>query len=107
MTAKSQKCTCVGSSGNATTYRIGSIFFVKWVPGQGPEQRESGNTVLYPLIIIILISYIVIKLLVKMRTVPAETGNRTAGSICCSFDQGAKANTTLTTVADVLDDDNL
>ncbi len=42
-----------------------------------------------------------------MRTVPAETENRTAGFICCSIDQGAKASTTLTTVADVLDDDNL
>ncbi len=40
-----------------------------------------------------------------MRTVPAETINGTPGSICCSIDQGAKANTTLTTVADVLDDE--
>jgi hypothetical protein len=45
---------------------------VKWVTGRGPEQRESGKTVLYPLIIIIiLISYIIIKLLIKMRIIPA------------------------------------
>jgi hypothetical protein len=48
------------------------------VPGQGPEQRESGKTVLYLLIIIImLISYIIIKLLIKRRTIPTETRNRT------------------------------
>jgi hypothetical protein len=36
-------------------------FLVKWVPGRGPVQRESGKTVLYPLIIIILLfSYIII-----------------------------------------------
>jgi hypothetical protein len=41
-------------------------FLVKWVPGQGPEQRETGKTVLYLLIvIIILISYIIIKLALK------------------------------------------
>jgi hypothetical protein len=32
---------------------------VKWVPGWGPEQRESEKTVLY-LQIIVLVSYIVI-----------------------------------------------
>jgi len=54
------------------------VFLVKLVPGRGPEQRESGKTVLYLLIInIILISYIIIKLLIKRRTIPAETGNRT------------------------------
>jgi hypothetical protein len=38
------------------------VFLVKRVPGRGPEQRESGETVLYLLIvIIILISYIIIK----------------------------------------------
>jgi hypothetical protein len=48
------------------------------VPGQGPEQRESGKTVLYPLIvIIILISYTIIKLLIKRRTFPAKTRNGT------------------------------
>jgi hypothetical protein len=37
------------------------FFFDKHVPGRGPEQRESGKTVLYPLIIInILISYFLI-----------------------------------------------
>ncbi len=52
---------------------------VNWVPGRGPEQRESCKTVLYPLIIIvILISYIIIKLLIKMRTIPAETRNGTS-----------------------------
>jgi hypothetical protein len=45
---------------------ISSIhFFVKWVPGRGPEQRESVKTVLYLQIIIILISYIIIKLLIN------------------------------------------
>jgi hypothetical protein len=40
--------------------RLG-FFLVKWVPGWGPEQRESGKTVLYPVMInIILISYIFI-----------------------------------------------
>ncbi len=34
---------------------------VKRVPSRGLEQRESGMTVLYALIIIILISYIIIK----------------------------------------------
>jgi len=48
-------------------------FFGKRVPGQGLEQRESGKTVLYPLIIILLISDIIIKLLIKMRTISAET----------------------------------
>ena len=38
------------------------FFLVKWVPGWGPEQRESGKTVLYLLIIItILISNIIRK----------------------------------------------
>ncbi len=38
-----------------------NVFLVKQGPGPGPEQRESGKTVLYPriiIIIIILISYI-------------------------------------------------
>jgi hypothetical protein len=35
-----------------------TIFLVKWVPGWGPEQRESEKTVLYLQIFIILISYI-------------------------------------------------
>ncbi len=34
--------------------------FVMRVPGQGLEQRESGKTVLYPQIIIIGISYIIL-----------------------------------------------
>jgi hypothetical protein len=51
---------------------------VKQVPGGGPEKRESDKTVLYPLrVIIILISYIIIKLLIKRRTIPAKTGNGT------------------------------
>ncbi len=54
------------------------FFLVKQVPGRGTEQRESGKTVLYPLIIIItLISYIIVKLLIKRRTIPAKTGNGT------------------------------
>jgi len=53
-------------------------FLVKQVLGRGPEQRESGKTVLYPLIIIIiLISYIISKSLIRRRTIPAETGNGT------------------------------
>ncbi len=48
------------------------FFLVKRVPGQGPEQRESGKTVIYRIIVIIkLISNIIIKLLIKRRTIPA------------------------------------
>ncbi len=55
-----------------------NFFWVKRVPGQGPEQRESVKTVIYLLIvIIILIRYIIIKLLIKKRTIPAKTGNGT------------------------------
>jgi hypothetical protein len=43
------------------------FFFLMRVPGQGLERRESGKNVLYPQIIIILISYI-IKLLIKRKT---------------------------------------
>ncbi len=54
------------------------LFLVQRVPGRGPEQRESGKTVLYLLISIILfISYIIIQLLFEMRTIPSETGNGT------------------------------
>ncbi len=54
------------------------VFLVKQVPGRGPEQRESGKTVLYlPIIIIIILIYYYIKLLIKMRIIPAETGNGT------------------------------
>jgi hypothetical protein len=60
------------------TIQIANVFLVKQVPAKGPEQRESGKTVLYLLIIIImLISYIIIKLLIKSRAIPAETRNRT------------------------------
>jgi hypothetical protein len=54
------------------------MFFLMRVPGQGPERRESGKTVLYLQIIIILISYI-IKLLIKRktRTILAKTRNGT------------------------------
>ncbi len=41
------------------------FFFVTRVTGRGPEQRESEKTVLYLQIIIILISYIIIKLLIN------------------------------------------
>jgi hypothetical protein len=58
------------------------FFLVMQVPGRGPEQIESCKTVLYLLIItIILISYVIIyyyyniKLLIKRRTISAETGN--------------------------------
>ncbi len=48
-----------------------SIFWVKQDPGRGPEQRESDKTVLYlPIVINILISYIIIKLLMKRRIIP-------------------------------------
>ncbi len=40
------------------------FFLVKRVPGRGPEQREPNIAVLCLLIIIILISYIIIKLLI-------------------------------------------
>jgi hypothetical protein len=30
------------------------LFFVKRVPGRGQEQRESGKTVLYLLVVIII-----------------------------------------------------
>jgi hypothetical protein len=52
---------------------ISDIFFLfKW----GPEQREPGKAVLYLLIvIIILISYIIIKLLIKRSTIPEKTGS--------------------------------
>jgi hypothetical protein len=36
------------------------LFLVKRVPDQGLEQRESGETVLYSIFIIILNSYIII-----------------------------------------------
>jgi hypothetical protein len=63
------------------------VFLVKRVPGRGLEQRESDKTVLYLQIIIILISYIIIKLLIKrkMRTIPAETGNGTPCMECFHF----------------------
>jgi hypothetical protein len=50
---------------------------VKKVPDRGLEQRESGKTVLYLPVIIILISYIIIKLLIKKGTIPAKTGKGT------------------------------
>ncbi len=53
-----------------------NIFLIKRVPRRGLEQRESGKIVLYLLIsIIIIISYIIIKLLIKMRTIAAKTAN--------------------------------
>ncbi len=50
---------------------------MKKVPAEAWSKREYCKTVLYLLIIIILISYIVIKLLIKRRIIPAKTGNRT------------------------------
>jgi len=41
------------------------FLLVKWVPGQGPEQRESEKAALYLHIIIILISHIIFKLLIN------------------------------------------
>ncbi len=63
------------------------VFLEKQVPGWGPEQRESGRTVLYLLIIIILISYIIIKLLIKRRTIPTKTKN---GTTFCFFGQSVE-----------------
>jgi hypothetical protein len=61
-----------------------SVFFIRRVPGQGPEQRQSNKTVLYLLIVIImLIIYSIIKLLIKRRTIPAETRNKTLSSVIC------------------------
>ncbi len=79
--------TLPAETGNGT-FSGQCFFLVKWVPGRGPEQRESIKTVLYLLIIIIiiiLISYIIIKLLIKMRTIPAETGNGTFSGQCCQL----------------------
>ncbi len=39
-------------------------FLVKQAPGWGPEQRESGKTLLYPLIIIIVIIIIIIIIII-------------------------------------------
>jgi hypothetical protein len=36
------------------------LWSAEWVPGGGPEQRESEKTVLFLQIIILLISYIII-----------------------------------------------
>jgi hypothetical protein len=42
------------------------------------QNKESDKTVLYQLmVIIILLLHIFIKLLIKIRTIPAETGNGT------------------------------
>jgi hypothetical protein len=59
--------------------------YVFWVPCWDTEQRESGKAILYlQIIIIILINYIIIKLSIKMRTIPAETGNGTSlGTLFC------------------------
>jgi hypothetical protein len=56
------------------------------VPGWGPEQRESEKTVLYLQIVIILISYIIIKLLIIENH---PSWNRKQNSIfnCCLFFQ--------------------
>ncbi len=48
---------------------------VKRVLGWGPEQREPNTAVLYSLIIMILISYIIIKLLI-MENHPSRNGKR-------------------------------
>jgi hypothetical protein len=64
------------------------FLWFKWVPDQGPEQRESNLTVLCPLIIIILISfiviyYIVIKLLI-MQNHPSRNRKRNSMIIVLS-----------------------
>jgi hypothetical protein len=61
---------------------VSFIFLVKRVPGQGPEQRESEKTVLYPQIIIILISYIIINLLIN-KNHQSQNRKRNSSFICC------------------------
>ncbi len=64
-----------------------SLFFlVKRVPGWGPEQRESEKTVLYPQVIIILISYIVIKLLI-IENHPSRNWKQNCSSLFSFLDQ--------------------
>ncbi len=56
------------------------MFFVVWLSEFQAEaqNKESDKTELYLLIvIIIMISYIIIKLLIQRRTIPVETGNVT------------------------------
>jgi hypothetical protein len=65
------------------------FFGIKRVLERGPEQRESKLTVLCPLIIIILISYIImyciiIKLLI-MENHPSRNGKRNSKEQCCHF----------------------
>ncbi len=71
---------------------VALYFLVKRVHGRGLEQRESGNTILYPLIFIIflvILLYAIIRLLIKMRTIPAKTGNGTSLSFVYFFGQMA------------------
>jgi hypothetical protein len=51
------------------------FFLVKQVSGQGLEQRESEKTVLYLQIIIMLISYIIIRLLIN-KNHPSQNRKR-------------------------------
>jgi len=57
---------CIYTSDLKSLFCYFAFFWFKWVLDQGPEQRESNWTVLCLLIIIILISYIIIKLLNKL-----------------------------------------
>jgi hypothetical protein len=64
---KKRKLNVIMSFGTDTTnlikyFRINSaqFYWLMRVPDRGPEQRESNLTVLCPLIIIILISYIIL-----------------------------------------------
>jgi len=73
---------------NVTIYlKLLILFWFKRVQDRGPEQRESKLTVLCPLIIIILISYItiyriIIKLLI-MENHPRQNQKQNFFDFCC------------------------
>jgi hypothetical protein len=53
---------------SAKIFEYHILFLVKWVSSQGLQRRESGKTLLYQLIIIIMLNtYIIIKLFMKRK----------------------------------------
>ncbi len=64
-----------------TSYAFIVFFWFKRVLDWGPEQRESNLTVLSPLIIIILISYITIIKLLIMENHPSRNQKRNSAFI--------------------------
>ncbi len=60
------------------------FLLVKRVPGRGPEQRDPNKAVLCLLIIIILISYIIIKLLI-IENHPSQNRKQKFYQISCTF----------------------